>query len=1087
LQIGLITEVVTVEGAAPMVESTTQEVTYIFDNKKIESLPLGNNLDTFALFVPGVAVSGDAGFSNANGAELSVNGQRSRSNNFQIDGQANNDNSVAGPSIFFGNQDAIAELQIVTNFSAEYGRNMGAVVNYVTKAGTNAFHGTAYEFYNGSHFDSLTNESKSPAFGNCMPGQSQSTGCTAVTVPRYVDNRFGGTVGGPIKQDQVWFFASTNQERTRSAGSPSSSGNLLTPTPTGVQQLLTLFPGNPAVNALATIGPTAVKGGNPTFTGAQDLLVSAKPGVSCSGTPPDPSCVPVQFGSMSRLVLAPSNNYEATGRVDVKLTSKDNFFARYLFQQSSSDGVAGASPSNHAIAQGDWISEPGRDQQIGLDWVRNWSANFVNQGRFSYSRAGFGFEGGAFPNCLQANITNCPTDITFGDGKTLGMGIASNLPQGRIINVYQVQDNFSWQLGKTTLKIGGDYTKQRSPNVGLAVNGLYSFPNFNSFLANTPSLVKIVSGNPKSPFKENDLAFYAQDDWRVKDNLTLNLGLRWEWFQQAINLLHDRTVAQQTGPNPFWDASLPLSRTTIPYIPQALHNFSPVVGFAWTPRIMKGMFGEDKTVLRGGFRIGYDPQFYNMFLNTATNSPVVNAGTFLATSGSLAPGLPTSGALGSDVQAFLDPLIPTGGDPGKRSQFLVAPNFHNPYSEQWSFGIQRSINQRVAAEVRYVGNHTVGNFQALNGNPALGPLIAAGFANLTAGLTPCSNSTMPGFALGYVDCTRTREILRANTAWSKYNSLQSELRFANWHGVTATASYTFSKTMDNASEVYNTVAGGNTLAFAQNPFDTSRGERGLSGIDYPNVFGLAFIYDFPFHKSDGLTGRVLGGWQLNSTYRYTTGQPYTTIESRFIDPLSNSLCDPAGATSPSYDACRPILGSPSLPLNSVGVYCDGTTASCINGAGAAYPLATVVSSSDPCFDSVGLGNTPCAVTPINGAHWIANTNAAALVKGTPFAGARRDILRGQPISTVNMSMVKNTKLTERVTVQLRVTAYNLLNTQFRGNPDPVADDVFSPFPGFPGSFQNTIYNSNGGSTPTSNCVFDGICQRRLEFGAKILF
>jgi len=186
------------------VESTTQQISDSFSYTQAASLPVGNTFDSLALFVPGVASSGDAGFSNNNGAELSVNGQRSRSNNFQIDGQNNNDNSIGGPSIFFGNQDAIAELQVVTNYSAEYGRNMGAVVNYITKSGTNAFHGTAYESWQGSLFDSLKNEEKSPLFSGpnglpfCAPGQTASaTTCEKPVVPRFVDNRFGGSVGGP--------------------------------------------------------------------------------------------------------------------------------------------------------------------------------------------------------------------------------------------------------------------------------------------------------------------------------------------------------------------------------------------------------------------------------------------------------------------------------------------------------------------------------------------------------------------------------------------------------------------------------------------------------------------------------------------------------------------------------------------------------------------------------------------------------------------------------------------------------------------------------------------------------------------------
>src|SRR6266404_9817348 len=205
MEVGSNSETLTVEGgSAPLIETSTQQITAIFDSQKARDLPVGNTLDSLALFVPGIATAGDAAFSNNNGAEISVNGQRARSNNYQIDGQNNNDNSVGGPSIFFGNQDAISELQIVTNYSAEYGRNMGAVVNYVTKGGTNAFHGSAYEIYNGSRWDSLTNESKSALFGWCQQGQvsTDENPCSTPFVPRVVDNRFGGTVGGPVLKDK---------------------------------------------------------------------------------------------------------------------------------------------------------------------------------------------------------------------------------------------------------------------------------------------------------------------------------------------------------------------------------------------------------------------------------------------------------------------------------------------------------------------------------------------------------------------------------------------------------------------------------------------------------------------------------------------------------------------------------------------------------------------------------------------------------------------------------------------------------------------------------------------------------------------
>src|SRR3954463_593842 len=305
LTIGNASESVTVEGAAPLIEATTDQISDNFDSKQIASVPLGNTYDSFVLFAPGVATAGSGAFSNNNGAELSINGQRARSNNYQLDGQNNNDNTIGGPSIFFGNQDSISELQVVTNFDAEYGRNLGGVVNYITKNGTNSFHGTGYEFWQGNTFDSLQNQEKSPLLGFCAAGQTPSTGCTPPVVPRFVQNQFGGTIGGSIKHDKVWFFASSNVQRNRAAGAPFASTPNFTSTANGIEQLQAAFPNNPAVGLLAQFGPQSVKIGNPTFTNTKLFPVSA------NGTTAN-----IEMGTLTRFLAQPLNDYEATGRVD---------------------------------------------------------------------------------------------------------------------------------------------------------------------------------------------------------------------------------------------------------------------------------------------------------------------------------------------------------------------------------------------------------------------------------------------------------------------------------------------------------------------------------------------------------------------------------------------------------------------------------------------------------------------------------------------------------------------------------------------------------------------------------------------------
>jgi len=1081
LEIGATTDTVTVEGGAPLIEATTDQISSTFTSLQTESLPIGNTFDSLALFIPGVATAGDVSFGNNNGAEFAVNGQRARSNNFQIDGQNNNDNSIGGPDIAFGNQDAISEVQVVTNYSAEYGRNMGAVVNYVTKAGTNNLHGTAYEFWTGNTFSSLENEEKSPVFGFCVPGQDPTaTGCVQPEVPKLVDNRFGGTLGGPIKKNRVWFFGSGNFERQRFGGSPSSSAPFVVPTSNGIQQLAAAFPNSPVAQLMTEIGPTAASAGNPIYgtptpsTGSCNPNVNpnvvcvtdqidqnpANPGFGlafdCAANPAAPGCVPIEFATVTRSVSAPFNDYEGTGRVDFHVSAKDDFFARYIFQKTSNEGVN----FGVGISVGDWQSIPSKSQQIGLDWNHIFSNTFLNQVRASYSRAYIFFNEGSIPACNGSNPTACPTEIDIGGFGTspadsISYGVLAGFPQGRIINVYQLQDNASKLWSRHTVKFGGEASQQRSPNVYLPDNnGDFIFESFSDVVANNPIVSLFALGNPRLPFKEIDLAGYIQDDWRVKDNLTLNLGIRWEWFQQAVNLLHDRTVESQQSSSPTWDPTLPLGRTTVPHVAQDLNNFSPVFGFAWTPRFSTKLFGQDKTVVRGGFRMAYDPAFYNLFLNVASTAPAINLAQLLGPPFGGTTVLPSSGFFGTQLVPYLSPQVPRG-DPGFASELLVDPHFHNPYSEQWNLGIQRSITNKIVAEVRYVGNHTVGNFQEANGNPFVQPLVDAGLQNvIPAGVTPCADSSAPGF--GFANCNRGNLITYGNTSWSKYNGLQTELRIGGWHGLTATASYTYSHTMDNVSEVFSTAGnGGNTNGFAQNPFSIDRGERGNSGIDFPHVAGVALIYELPFYKNqNSVLGRLAGGWQINTTYRYNTGQPFTVVQSR----NSGSLCDPSNTWNSSRDACRPILSSESAPLTSVG------------------------RCTDPAASDCGLVDfTTLSPVSANSVHWIYNDPVAAQFYGTPFAGAGRNILRGQPISTANLGVFKNFKINERVTFQFQAQAFNVMNVQFLGVPDTRLNHVTS------GSFLSTAFNANGGATFAGNPITDGIGRRRLLFGGKVIF
>jgi outer membrane receptor protein involved in Fe transport len=999
MKIGASTEVVNVEATAPLIEATTSQIGATFESKKIQELPnAGAGFDNLALLIPGMAQNNSANFSNTNGAALSSNGLRGRSNNFQIDGQSNNDNSVAGPSIFLSNPDILGELQVVTNnFGAEYGRNTGSVVNYVTKSGTNAFHGSAYDYYTGNYSYSRTNGEKNPLLGWCPAGVATGTGgCLPSKISRYVENRFGGTLGGPIWRNKAWFFGSYQGDRSRSGASPSTS-TTLTPTPAGITALAAAFPNNAAVKALQTIGPYAVTAGNPVPSGTL-TPVNVSNGVTT---------VPIQMAFVTRFAPSMFNDKQITGRGDVQLTEKDRFFARYIYQQSINTVASGV------ISSGGYVDVPAKDQQIGLDYTRTWSSRFVQQYRFSFSRAGFGFEGGAFPTCLQSNISACPTSVTISGFR--GFGLATNLPQGRLINNTQYTGNNTYTRGKHTIKFGAEFDRQRSPNVFLpSINGGFTFTNFDNFIQGNASAVSLADGPKSFNFKEKDISMYGQDDWRVRDNLTINLGLRWEWNQQAVNLLHDITVANQAAAVPSWSTAISTDITQIPAIPQDLNNFGPNIGFAYTPRFWESVLGRDKTVIRGGYRIAYDPAFYNIFLNIASSAPVVNLGTLSGI------GLPATGATGADVQAAYLSLIPRGGNPGSRLQTRVTNDFHNPYTEQWSLGIEHQIGSKVAVESRYVGNHTIGNFNTINGNPVITGIPAA---LLPAGVTACTTAGAAG--LGRPDCRFGNLRVRANGSWSEYHGLQNRIDVKDLHGMTAGVEYTYSRAIDNVSEIFAST-GGISTPIAQNPFDPNLGERGLSAQSFPNVFTTYWIYDSPFYKSQqGLLGHVLGGWQWGGTFQYQTGAPISPFQD-----VVNSACDTSfGNNFIGVDACRPIAGNPSAPFDSVGRYTSATN-----------------------FINVSTG----AVTTPSAVRFIVNNSFADtnLCAGNPFACTiSRNTFHAQNRNNLNMSLQKTSNISERVKLQLRADMFNVFNRQFLGTP---------------GLDINNKNEANGGSFGTAN-------------------
>ncbi len=508
--------------------------------------------------------------------------------------------------------------------------------------------------------------------------------------------------------------------------------------------------------------------------------------------------------------------------------------------------------------------------------------------------------------------------------------------------------------------------------------------------------------------------------------------MRWEWNQQAINSLHDLSV--QNVANGFWAAGLPTSVTEIPKIPEDLNNFGPNLGFAWTPHIWQKLTGQEKTVVRGGYRVAYDPAYYNIFLNIATTAPVVNSGSVLNV------GLPST-LTGQGVQSAFLSSIPSGQNPGARNQTRVSPDFVNPYVEQWSLGVERQISSKMSFETRYVGNHGVGNFQTIDGNPLIctaftGSTCTAGLAVqapslIPAGITPCTptqaaaagnpaTATSNG-GVGRVDCNFNNLRIRNNGAWSSYHGLQNELKIRAFHGLTANVAYTWSKGMDNASEIFAST-GGISNPIAQNPFDPNIGERGVSAQSFPHVFTTYWIYELPWMKSQhGFLGHALGGWQLSGTHRYQSGAPITPNQNTNNgDPYCNTSFNNALIGT---DSCRPILSNPNAPFNTSGRYLNATQL--INVSTCQSTAAGI------------LGGPSCPFISPSDVHFIVNNTFAvnALCGGNPFACAvSRNAYRAMARNQLDLAVSKSFKLTEQIGLQLRIDALNALNYQYLGVP-----------------------------------------------------
>ena len=1156
LEAGNVTETVTVTGTSEETLQTEQsQISTTFESRKVQDLPsngAGGGLDTLALLSPGV-IANRTGGTNTNGAGLSVNGNRGRSNNFQIDGADNNDLTVGGPALFVDVQDAVQEYQIVTNnFDARYGRNQGAVVNIVTKGGGNEFHGSGFLFYRDAKLlNSLNNIDR-------RSGQKENN--------LNINRVFGGTFGGPLyipnfgegnsggffrKLENRAFFFLTYQGIRQSINTIGRSTSLAI-LPTEFTRLNAAFPTNGAINAITTASAFAIPGatvnnqttgtvissafnlafptgcpraiavgttapaGCGTYTAyinpqtGQPFLTGGAYDVINLGTAAAPNLF--QAAQPQRELATPSNENYFSARFDFKATNKDSITFRLLNQRSVGKNGVGT------ISSGFLGDVPARSRNFGGNWSHIFGSSMVNDFRAYYQSIGVEFGGGCtssigcIPNPLTG-ISTAFTNITFAGvagvrttANTLQtIGPATNVPQARTGKVYQAADNFSFVLGKQAFTVGAEYKHLNTVVPFLPTfNGTFAFNSAARLANNAPSGFTVTLGEPVFSFKENDQYYFIQDDFKVRPNLTLNLGARYEYTGQPINQIAAATVARESNAaTALFNPSLPLSLRTFKSISADKNNIAPRLGFAYTPNFLKGIFGENKTVIRGGFSIAYDAAFYNILLNIVGGAPVAASLTIpaanLPATGSPAP-VPFN-PTGNIVRAAAaaSGVLPRGLlNPIYFAQTTVANDFRAPFSRQYSIGVQRQFGRNQIAEVRYVGTQGRDLFQNINGNFFVGPLVNGFTANSTnpplvpggpAVIVPISypsfSNLLPSGTVSQV-CINDPATLdneaacngrqfrqagitsRNNSAKSDYNALQARYNgnFFN-NSLSLGASYTFSKTLDNSSEIFDFGVGSPN---AQNPFDINSGEYSISNLDRPHAFSTNFVFDLPFYREQkGFVGRVIGGWQINGTYIVTTGAAYTpqsVIGGSFFG---------LGATYLTAGE-RPFYGNPNADPRLVGI--SQLDANRVYGV-ACNPAPC--SNATTGFYSVNELNRTGAAVAVNlsDVKYIINGPGAAKFFGTPFGNVPRNTERGPILNQLNMSLFKNIRVYEKVNIQLRGEAFNVLNHPNPGIGVNAAGTGFIP--------TNSLLNAGNPGNAFGEFQDITLSNRVVQLGVRVIF
>jgi outer membrane receptor protein involved in Fe transport len=970
--------------AAQAIDTQSGQLGGNISRQELAELPYGSlNPAELALTLPGVHDipdgQGAVQSKTTNGFGFSVNGTRPRANNFLIDGQDNNDYGIAGQAFQPLNYGAIQEVTILTNsYGAEYGRGGGSVTNYIFKSGTNNFHGDLWEINRNSALaaipaeDAVVNPISKNPFDN--------------------ENTFGFDVGGPIKKDKLFAFGTAQWDRERQLAAGPNGFNL--PTAAGIATLKSLLP-NPNISLLlAAIGPLV---GTPTSPSTTVALGSGRPDVEIG---------PFQVKD----VRLASNSYEWNYRMDWHFTDRDTLTGSVIRSNETLIPDNFANPN----ALPNFQTEQGGPAQIYRgQWTRVISSNLLNELRLSYNDINFSF--GLTPETAASPMANIPWTQFGNDINFPAIGVDSTFPQSRGHKMWEVQDALSYTRGNHTLKVGGDLTFLRlhdelplNTRGTLEYNfggGFTSLGNFiDDFIGQNPGSISRGFGNPNVNSRATMFAPYVQDTWRIKSNLTVNLGLRYEYWGALANVLPFPAfnIGQGIGALNITDPANYADAFSFKQVPDK-RNFAPRIGLAYTPRWGGFLTGEGKTTIRAGYGIFYDGLFSNILDNSAESQPNTLGGT----APSVASGRGTANASTAGIGA----ITPTP-DPTFFNQSMQS-NLHNPLTQQWNLNLQRELPLGLVMTLAYVGTRGEHLFTNQDYNPAMG-----------------LDST---FNYAFVNPIFNEIGIRTNAADSRYDSGQLELE-RTLHTLVLRAAYTFSKYRDDSSEIFSVESTPSVdLPSYSQDLTNQKSDWGHSIFDQRHRFTVAYVWQIPYFHRNALLKALTDQWQWSGVATLETGTP-NTVEVGF-DSLFNF-----------HSNARPDLSNPAAPLDMLGI--DGGNLFAGFTPGVIYDFVCATTTFGPCPSG-----------PASDYHFIVpaqTVNSAGLIVGPP-GNVPRNSIHGpgqvffdtavQRDFPVHFWKVDNQKLS------LRIELFNAFNHPNLFTPSYTMTDT---------NFNNTAITINGG-------------------------